>query len=79
MGNAIIGYRNGKRELTISQMERLKTIGITFLNMKIKAEQVVRTRIISENEKSLSEKIKQLKAERDNLINDSNTIKEKKF
>lgn len=72
MGNAIIGYRNGKRALTLSQVSRLNNIGIELPNALIKDEKNPKTRIIEKSEKTLSEKIKKLKEEKESLITISN-------
>lgn len=76
MGDAIIGYRNGKRALTLNQRERLEIIGISLPNAKIKEEFPLKIRIAKEpGEQRLSERIKKLKQERESLKNE---ISEKK-
>ena len=67
MGSAIIGYRNGKRKLTLAQKNRLEAKGIALSNATLKAEANITPRIIGEKT-TLSVQIKQLKEERDKLI-----------
>lgn len=66
MGNAIKGYRSGKRLLTLNQKERLEKLGINLSKAVIKEEPIFRTRIIKEaSEKSLAQRIKRLKEEKE--------------
>ncbi len=67
MGNAIIGYRSGKRQLTLEQKQRLERIGISLPNASLKEDAIVSIRQIEKKE-TLSDKIEKLKAEKESLI-----------
>lgn len=67
MGSALIGYRNGKRRLTLEQKQRLEKIGISLPNAVMKEEAKLSTRVIDKKE-TLSDKIEKLRAERESLI-----------
>lgn len=67
MGSALIGYRNGKRKLTLDQKRRLERKGIFLPNAIIKEEPTTSVRMVDEKE-TLSDKIKKLKAERESLL-----------
>lgn len=64
MGNAIIGYRNGKRLLTLGQKVRLERIGISLPRAQIKEEQTWSIRVITKKDSkkiTLAERIRELK------------------
>ncbi len=74
-GNALIGYRTGRRQLTEQQKQRLEKIGVRFRNAMIKDEMDCNIRIISkEQDQLLSEKLKCLKAERELMIQNDDEI-----
>lgn len=78
MGNAIIGYRNGKRQLTLNQKNRLEAIGIKLPYARIKDESKVSVRIIPEkSDKTLSERIKKLKQQKESLLGEESNAKKK--
>jgi len=70
MGNAIIGYRRGKRLLTLDQKRRLELLGIDMSQAKIKDEPNIQVREISQKETELSFRIKQLKEEKASIVED---------
>lgn len=67
MGSALIGYRSGKRKLTLDQKRRLEKKGIFLPNATIKEELTTSVRVV-EGKETLSDKIEKLKAERERLI-----------
>ncbi|MCI8544847.1 MAG: hypothetical protein HFH09_01290 [Bacilli bacterium] len=67
MGSALIGYRSGKRQLTLDQKRRLESKGISLPNATIKKEPIISVRI-EERKETLSDKIEKLKAERASLM-----------
>ncbi len=65
-GSAVIGYRTGKRKLTENQKNRLERIGIGFRHALIKEEVSLNIRVVH-SEYTLSQKIEQLRNEKDSL------------
>lgn len=67
MGSALIGYRSGKRMLTLGQKQRLEKKGILLPNAIIKEEPTISVRTV-EGKETLSDKIEKLKAEKESLV-----------
>lgn len=67
MGVALIGYRTGKRMLTLNQKERLEQKGILLPNAVIKEEGKLSIREI-DKKTTLADQIEELKKERNSLV-----------
>ncbi len=61
MGSALIGYRSGKRQLTLDQKQRLESKGILLPNATIKNAPIISVRI-EERKETLSDKIESRKS-----------------
>lgn len=70
MGSALIGYRTGRRKLTLAQKRRLEAKGISLPNAVIKEEKQIAVRVIPKKE-TLADQIQKLKQERETLVSSS--------